>query len=98
MTRTATSSRKSEARSLDHAARAVQPPHGIAVDAKGNVYVADRSNHRLQVLDNDLNPKAVYDNIGDSWTVCISPGPHQYLFSSNSNPNGERSRLLGYHG
>ncbi|MGP8245548.1 MAG: peptidyl-alpha-hydroxyglycine alpha-amidating lyase family protein [Bryobacteraceae bacterium] len=63
-------------------------PHGIAVDAKGNVYVADRSNHRLQVFDNDLAFKASYENIGDSWTVCVSPGPHQYLFSSNSNPNG----------
>jgi hypothetical protein len=63
-------------------------PHGIAVDAKGNVYVADRSNHRLQVFDNNLAFKASYDNIGDSWTVCVSPGPHQYLYTSNSNPNG----------
>ncbi len=63
-------------------------PHGIAVDAKGDVYVADRTNHRMQVLDNDLNPKTIYDNIGDSWSVCVSPGPHQYLFTSNSNPNG----------
>jgi NHL repeat-containing protein len=63
-------------------------PHAIAVDAKGDVYVADRSNHRMQVLNNDLSPKTVYDNIGDSWTVCVSPGPHQYLFTSNSNPNG----------
>jgi len=63
-------------------------PHGIAVDAKGNVYVADRSNHRLQVFDNDLGFRASYDNIGDSWTVCVSPGAHQYLFTSNSNPNG----------
>jgi sugar lactone lactonase YvrE len=63
-------------------------PHGIAADAQGNVYVADRSNHRLQVFDNNLNFKASYDNIGDSWTVCVSPGPHQYLFTSNSNPNG----------
>jgi sugar lactone lactonase YvrE len=63
-------------------------PHAIAVDAKGNVYVADRSNHRMQVLDNDLTPKTTYENIGDSWTVCVSPGPHQYLFTSNSNPNG----------
>ena len=51
-------------------------------------YVADRSNHRLQVFDNNLAFKAIYDNIGDSWTVCVSPGPHQYLFTSNSNPNG----------
>lgn len=63
-------------------------PHGLAVDAQGNVYVADRSNHRLQVFDNNLKFKASYDNIGDSWTVCVSPGPHQYLFTSNSNPNG----------
>jgi DNA-binding beta-propeller fold protein YncE len=63
-------------------------PHGISADAQGNVYVADRSNHRLQVFDNDLSFKASYDNIGDSWTTCVSPGPHQYLFTSNSNPNG----------
>jgi sugar lactone lactonase YvrE len=63
-------------------------PHGLAVDAQGNVYVADRSNNRMQVFDNNLKHKAIYDNIGTSWTVCVSPGPHQYLFTSNSNPNG----------
>jgi hypothetical protein len=63
-------------------------PHGIAVDAQGNVYVSDRANNRLQVFDNNLALRTIYDNIGVSWTVCISPGPHQYLFSSNSNPNG----------
>jgi sugar lactone lactonase YvrE len=65
-------------------------PHGIAADAQGNVYVADRSNFRYQVLDNNLKPKAVYDNVGVGWTVCVSQGPHQYLFASNSNPNGNR--------
>jgi sugar lactone lactonase YvrE len=63
-------------------------PHGIAVDNNGNVYVADRANNRMQVFDNNLVLRNIYDNIGVSWTVCISPGPHQYLFSSNSNPNG----------
>ena len=28
-------------------------PHNIATDAKGNVYVADRGNRRIQVFDND---------------------------------------------
>ena len=23
---------------------------------------------------------------GAPWAVCITPGPHQYLYSSNSNP------------
>ena len=63
-------------------------PHGIAVDLKCNDYVDDRANHRIQVLDNNLVLRSIYDNIGDSWTVCVSPGPHQYLFTSNSNPNG----------
>jgi hypothetical protein len=63
-------------------------PHSLAVDLQGNVYVADRANHRMQVFDNNLVLRNIYDNIGDSWTVCVSPGPHQYLFTSNSNPNG----------
>ena len=33
-------------------------PHTIATDAKGNVYVGDRSNSRIQVFDNDLTFKA----------------------------------------
>jgi NHL repeat len=62
-------------------------PHTMAVDADGNVYVGDRSNVRVQVFDNDLNVKAIYDNVGNPWAVCISPGPHQYLFVSNSLPD-----------
>jgi hypothetical protein len=63
-------------------------PHAIAVDAKGIVYVADRGNSRMVVLDNDLNQKAVWDTIGAPWAVCISQGPHQYIYSSNSFPTG----------
>src|ERR1700716_16208 len=63
-------------------------PHGLQVDRQGNVYVADRTNFRYQVLDNNLKPKAIYDNVGVGWTACVSQGPHQYLFASNSNPNG----------
>ena len=62
-------------------------PHTMAMDARGNVYVGDRSNTRVQVFDNDLNFKAIYDNVGNPWAVCISPGPHQYLFVSNSIPD-----------
>ncbi len=63
-------------------------PHGLQVDGHGDVWVADRSNNRYQVLDNTLAPKAVYSNLGTGWTVCVSQGPHQYVFASNSNPNG----------
>ncbi|HEX9726579.1 MAG TPA: peptidyl-alpha-hydroxyglycine alpha-amidating lyase family protein [Vicinamibacteria bacterium] len=30
-------------------------PHGIAADAEGNIYVADRGNRRVEVFDSDLN-------------------------------------------
>jgi NHL repeat-containing protein len=63
-------------------------PHAISVDAKGLVYVADRGNSRIQVLDNDLTLKSIYDTVGAPWAVCISNGPHQYLYSSNSFPTG----------
>lgn len=62
-------------------------PHSIASDAQGNIYVGDRGNARVQVFDNDLVLKASYDNVGNPWAVCISPGPTQYLFVSNSNPD-----------
>jgi 6-bladed beta-propeller protein len=63
-------------------------PHGMVVDLQGNVYVADRGNSRIIVLDNNLNQKAVYDNVGAPWGLCITTGPHQYLFTSNSFPTG----------
>ncbi len=63
-------------------------PHGMQVDGKGNVWVADRSNFRYQVLDNNLKPIREITNLGVGWTICISSGPHQYVFHSNSNPNG----------
>jgi hypothetical protein len=62
-------------------------PHSITSDAQGNIYVADRGNARVQVFDNDLVLRAIYDNVGNPWAVCISPPPNQYLFVSNSNPD-----------
>jgi hypothetical protein len=61
--------------------------HTIAVDAEGNVYVGDRSNKRIQVFDNNGTFKTQYTNAGAPYAICISPGPHQYLYTSNSNPS-----------
>jgi streptogramin lyase len=64
-------------------------PHTLAVDGQGNVYVGDRGNARVQVFDNNLVLRAIYDNVGNPWEICISQGPHQYLFVSNSNPDSQ---------
>jgi hypothetical protein len=68
-------------------ANQLNTPHSITSDAQGNIYVADRGNARIVVLNNDMTLKTMYDNVGNPWTICISPGPHQYLFASNSNPD-----------
>ena len=71
---------------------------GIALDSQGNVYVADSGNKRIQVFDGDGNPKLQMTNVGTPAAICISGGPHQYLYSSNSNDtetldNGEIYKL-----
>ncbi len=72
--------------------------HGIALDAQGNVYVADAGNKRIQVFDGDGNFKSAITGVGVPSAICISPGPHQFLFTSNSNDpetldNGEIYKL-----
>lgn len=72
--------------------------HGIALDAQGNVYVADSGNKRIQVFDGDGNVKSQITGAGTPYAICITPGAHQYLYSSNSNDpetmdNGEIYKL-----
>ncbi len=82
-----------------HRERAVQYGTRIAIDAQGNVYAADPGNKRIQIFDGDGVYKNQIVNIGSPAAVCISPGAHQYLYASNSNPqddidaNGEIYRL-----
>jgi hypothetical protein len=88
-------------------------PHSIALDAQGNVYVADRGNRRIQVFDGDgkflrqitidvptpagarpaignmpADPSALRGTMapGAPWAICITPGPHQVLYSSDAYP------------
>ena len=60
--------------------------NAIAVDAQGNVYAGDAGNKRIQVFDNNGNFKTQYTNVGAPGALCITPGPNQVLYSSNSNP------------
>ena len=60
--------------------------HGIAIDAAGMVYVADRDNKRIQVFDAEGTFKTQFRNVGSPWAICMTPGPRQFLYVSNSNP------------
>jgi len=59
---------------------------GLAIDAQGNVYVADAGNKRIQVFDGDGNFKTQIADIGSPSALCITSGPRQVLYSSDSNP------------
>jgi DNA-binding beta-propeller fold protein YncE len=61
-------------------------PHSIATDAQGNVYVGDRENRRIQVFNPDGKFLRQWTHVGAPWAVCITPGPHQVLFTSDSVP------------
>ena len=56
------------------------------MDAQGNVYAADGGNKRIQVFDNNGTFKTQFTNVGTPTALCITPGPNQFLYSSNSNP------------
>lgn len=60
-------------------------PHAITADATGNIYVADRGNRRVQVFTPDLEPVRIIEGMGAPWSVCVSPGSTQYLFSGDGN-------------
>jgi hypothetical protein len=56
----------------------------LAVDAQGNVYVADPGNKRIQVFDADGNFKSQFGNIGTPLTMCLTTGSTQYLYISHA--------------
>ncbi len=56
--------------------------HSIATDGQGNLYVADRTNNRIQVYDYDLNFKKTITGVGAPWGIQVTP---KYLYSGDSN-------------
>ena len=64
----------------------------IAVDAQGNVYAADGGNQRIQVFGNDGNFKTAFTNVGNAQALCMTRGPDQFLYVSNSNPPNDIDR------
>ena len=58
----------------------------LVVDAQGNVYAADGGNKRIQVFDNNGTFKSAITGVGSPMAMCITPGPNQVLYVSNSNP------------
>ena len=59
---------------------------GLQIDARDNLYVADYGNRRIQVLDSGGRYVREITGVGAPMAICITPGPNQVLYVSNSNP------------
>src|SRR5262245_1503570 len=56
----------------------------LAIDAQGNVYVADAGNKRIEVFDSEGTFKTQFANIGTPLTMCMTRGATQYLYISHA--------------
>jgi hypothetical protein len=56
----------------------------IAIDAQGNVYVADSGNKRIQVFDGNGTFKSEFGNVGTPLAMCITRGATQHLYVSHA--------------
>src|SRR5256885_14927198 len=61
-------------------------PRTIGIGAEAPVSVADAGSRRIQVFDGDGNFKTRFLNVGTPRAICITRGPRQVMYVSNSNP------------
>jgi peptidylamidoglycolate lyase len=73
-------------------------PHGIALDSSGRVYVADRSNLRVQVFDGEGSFVTEWkdDTLGRPYSVAIGSDNEAYLIDGGDQPLAfpDRSRAF----
>jgi DNA-binding beta-propeller fold protein YncE len=64
-------------------------PHAIVVDAKDRVYVADRTNKRIQIFDFEGRVIGQWSHVGTPWGLYITGDKetNQKLFMSDGNAN-----------
>ncbi|MBI3694770.1 MAG: hypothetical protein HY238_08025 [Acidobacteria bacterium] len=87
---------------LDWGSKGDQPgqfdtPHGIALDAQGRVYVADRANGRVQVFDGSGKFLALWKSaeLGRPWGMTVRDGFLWVVDGGDMNPKPpERGRVL----
>ena len=72
-------------------------PHGLQVDGQGNVWVADRTNFRYQVLDNNLKPHPRDHQPGRRLDGVHFGGPAPIRVPFELQPERQHAGNLGHH-
>jgi len=74
-------------------------PHGLAFDSKGRLIVADRHNHRIQILTKDGKFVSEYDDFGRTSGLAIDKNDVIYTADSEStervHPGWQRGVRIG---
>jgi DNA-binding beta-propeller fold protein YncE len=76
-------------------------PEGIAVDGQGNVYVSEVDNNRLQKLDHDGKPLAMFQGFSSPFGLSIDRAGNVYVADLNNNqvqklsPSGQPLQAFG---
>lgn len=69
-------------------------PHWVALDASGNVYVADRSNQRIQVFDSAGHYMSQWagNQLGRPYAIAIDRRGTAYIADGGDQPDGPPDR------
>ncbi len=74
-------------------------PHAIAIDSRGRLFVADRSNNRIQIFDQDGMRLDEWKQFGRPETILIAADDTMYVSdtqsNSRSNPGFKRGIRIG---
>ncbi len=75
----------------------LRTPHGLAIDAAGRVYVADRENARVQVFGPDGALLAIWPSalVGRPWSVTVGPDARVYVVDGgDQDPASPRGAVV----